>query len=53
MQASQMNTFGPEINLLTSLGGRSQNVQTASRFLGRHHEPPATSTICCTLWWLK
>src|SRR5207244_12338311 len=53
-QASQMYTFGPAINLATSLGGRSQNVHTVSRLrllecqTRCHQVPPALLTICCT-----
>jgi hypothetical protein len=51
-QPSQMYTFGPATSLPTSLGGRPQNVQFASRFRDPHarcHQvPPAPSTICCT-----
>jgi hypothetical protein len=50
---SQMYTFGPAINLDTSMGGRSHQVQTASRSLLRlrqtcHQLPPAAATTCCT-----
>ena len=52
-QESQIYTFGPEINLDTSLGGRSHQVQTASAEVRRrqtcHQLPPAAVTICCTL----
>ena len=50
---SQMYTFGPAINLDTSLGARSHQVQTASGCLVRrrqtcHQLPPAAVTTCCT-----
>ena len=45
-QPSQMYTLGPLMSFDTSLGGRPQNVHTASLVRGFHHEPPASSTIC-------
>ena len=52
-QESQIYTFGPAINLDTSLGGRSHQVQTASLSEVRrrqtcHQLPPAAVTTCCT-----
>src|SRR5688572_30496148 len=57
-QESQIYTLGPAISFATSLGGRSHQLQTASRATVRrrhtcHQLPPAALTTCCTRWWLN